>query len=276
MSILNKLSKGWQIAKNSLQVLQQNKQLVMLPIISSTALLLILVSFGVTAVYGFNLFDGNNGQQTNRLFVYTGIFVYYLINYFVVVFFNVALMHCAKLYFNGQKPTVQQGIQFSITKLSSIFKWALFAATVGTILKAIQEESGSIGKIITGLIGMVWSIATFFVIPIIAYENVGPIEAFKKSSAMMKQKWGESAGATFSLGLIQLLSIVVIAVPLFFIGSTIHIAVGITLALLAVFIIVSIISAAQSIFVSAVYHNIQGNPVENFNNHLIDHLFETK
>jgi hypothetical protein len=174
------------------------------------------------------------------------VFIYYLINYFVVVFFNVALMHCAKLYFNGQKPTVQQGIQFSITKLSSIFKWAIFAATVGTILKAIQEESGTIGKIITGLVGMVWSIATFFVIP------------------------------TFSLGLIQLLSIVVIAVPLFFIGSTIHIAVGITLALLAVFIIVSIISAAQSIFVSAVYHNIEGNPVENFNNHLIDHLFETK
>jgi uncharacterized Tic20 family protein len=113
-------------------------------------------------------------------------------------------------------------------------------------------------------------------VPIIAYENVGPIEAFKKSSAMMKEKWGESIGATFSFGIIQFIGILIIGLPLFLIGSSIHIVLGIVLALLAVFIIVSIISAAQSIFVSAVYHNIEGNPVENFNNKLIDNLFETK
>jgi hypothetical protein len=160
--------------------------------------------------------------------------------------------------------------------VGAIFSWAVFAATVGTILKAIQEESGTIGKIVTGIIGIVWSIATFFVVPIIAYENVGPIEAFKKSSAMMKEKWGESIGATFSFGIIQFIGILIIGLPLFLIGSSIHIVLGIVLALLAVFIIVSIISAAQSIFVSAVYHNIEGNPVENFNNKLIDNLFETK
>lgn len=276
MSIFNKFSKGWQLAKTSLQVLHQNKQLVLLPIFSSSALLLILISFTLTAVYGLNIFDSSSKSEVSSLLIYAGIFVYYLINYFIVVFFNVALMHCTSLYFNGQKPTVQDGIQFSLLKIGSIFKWAVFAATVGTILKAIQEETGIIGKIITGAIGIVWSIATFFVVPIIAYENIGPIEAFKKSSIMMKQKWGETAGATFSFGLIQLLGIVVIAIPLFFLGYAIHIALGIALGLLAAFIIIAIISAAQTVFVSAVYYNIQGNPVQNFNDKMIDQLFETK
>jgi hypothetical protein len=35
-------------------------------------------------------------------------------------------------------------------------------------------------------------------------------------------------------------------------------------------------SAAQTIFIAAVYHNVTGNPVEHFNQKLIDNLFEPK
>jgi hypothetical protein len=154
MSFFNRLSKGWELAKSSLIVLKENKQLLIFPILSSVSLLLILASFGATAVFGLKIFDDNNGVELSRGIIYLGVFVYYLINYFAVVFFNVALMHCAKMYFNGQKPTINDGIQFSLTKVGAIFSWAVFAATVGTILKAIQEESGTIGKIVTGIIGI--------------------------------------------------------------------------------------------------------------------------
>ncbi|MEJ0102385.1 MAG: DUF6159 family protein [Bacteroidota bacterium] len=77
----------------------------------------------------------------------------------------------------------------------------------------------ALGKIIVGIIGIVWSVATFFVVPVMAYEKLGPIDAFKRSSQLMKQKWGESLGATFSFGIIQILAIFLIAIPLFFIGS---------------------------------------------------------
>jgi hypothetical protein len=55
-----------------------------------------------------------------------------------------------------------------------------------------------LGKIITGLVGIVWSVAIFFVTPVIACENLGPNAAFKKSAMLMKEKWGESIGAGFS------------------------------------------------------------------------------
>ena len=132
------------------------------------------------------------------------------------------------------------------------------------------------GRIITGLLGIVWSIATFFVVPIIAYENLGPIAAFKRSVQLMKQKWGESLGATFSFGLIQFLAMIILAIPCFFIGSMIHPFAGIAIWLMGAFILSAIFSAAQTIFVSAVYHNITDEPVKHFNQQMIDDLFQKK
>lgn len=118
-----------------------------------------------------------------------------------------------------------------------------------------------------------WSVATFFVVPVIAYENLGPIDAFKRSSQLMKQKWGESLGATFSFGIIQILAMFLIAIPLYIIGSFIHPLVGIALAISGIFVIMGIISAAHTIFVSAVYHDITGDPTEHFNKQIVDNLF---
>ena len=204
------------------------------------------------------------------------MFLFYLVNYFVVVFFNMALIHCTRLYFRGEEVSVNAGLRFSLSRIGSIFSWAVFAATVGTILRIIQEESGFIGKIITGIIGIVWSIATFFVVPIIAYENLGPIAAFKRSSQLMKQKWGESLGATFSFGLIQFIAMIILMIPCFIIGSLVGPFLGVALALMGAFIISAVFSAAQTIFVSAVYHNITDEPVKHFNQQMIDGLFQKK
>lgn len=163
-----------------------------------------------------------------------------------------------------------------MSRIGVIFSWALFAGVVGTILKAIQENSGIVGKIITGIIGIVWGVATFFVVPVIAYENKGPLEAFKRSSQLMREKWGESLAGNFSLGLIQFIGVLVVGVVFFMIGYIIHPMAGVALAILGCFIVTAIISAAQTIFVSAVYHNITNEPTVHFSQQLIDGLFQEK
>ena len=163
-----------------------------------------------------------------------------------------------------------------MSRLGAIISWALFAATVGTLLKVIQENVGWLGKIITGLIGVIWSIATFFVVPVIAYEDAGPLQAFKRSAQLMKEKWGESLASTFSLGLIQFFAVIIVAIPLFIIGSLIHVLAGIALALLGILLVAAIMSATQTIFVSAVYHNVIGDPVQHYNQQMIDNMFEHK
>jgi hypothetical protein len=275
MGFFQRLSNGWTIAMNSFKVLRANKQLILFPVMSGISLVLVMASF-VTIILAFAGFNTDNIATDNEIVNYLWVFAFYLVNYFVITFFNMALIHCTHLYFNGEEVTLAKGIAFSMSRLKVILSWALFAATIGTLLKILQENLGYIGKIITGLIGIVWSIATFFVIPVIAYENLGPVDAFKRSTQLMKQKWGESLGSQVGFGVINLLAFLLVAIPLFIIGSFIHILVGVGLGLLGAFLIMAIMSAAQTIFISAVYHNVTGNPTEHFNQKLIDNLFESK
>jgi len=43
-----------------------------------------------------------------------------------------------------------------------------------------------------------------------------------------------------------------------------------------VFILIAVMSATQTIFVSAIYHNVTGEPVAYFDEQLVDNLFQHK
>lgn len=274
MNIMTRFSNGWTIATNSFKVLKENRQLVIFPILSGVSLVVILASFFV-AFLAFSGWDPAQLSSPGKIMSYAILFFFYIVNYFVIIFFNMALVHCTSLYFKGEEVTVQKGIEFSKSRIGSIIGWAIFAGIAGGILKIIQENVGTLGKIITGIIGVVWSIATFFVVPVIAYENLGPIAAFKRSALLMKEKWGESIGAGFSFGLIQLGAIAVIALVGFAVAA-INIIAGIMIAVLLLLLMGVIMSTVKTIFISAIYHNITGDPVELYNQQFIDNLFETK
>jgi len=274
MSFGTRFSNGWTIAKNSFKVLKENRQLIVFPILSGISIILIFASF-FTVVLGFAGWNVDNMRDLGTVGSYVVLFVFYIINYFVVVFFNMALIHCTSLYFKGEEVTIRKGIDFSMSRINSIFAWAVFAGTIGAVLKIIQENVGSLGKIITGIIGIVWSVATFFVVPVIAYENLGPVGAFKKSANLMKEKWGERIGAGFSFFLIEIVAILAIGVIAFVLAS-INIIAGVAIAVIGVLLLLTVISALKTIFISAIYHNIQGDPVELYNQQFIDNLFETK
>jgi hypothetical protein len=274
MSLITRFANGWTITKSSFKVLKENKQLIIFPILSGISLLLIFASF-FTVALGFAGWNVDNMPELGTIESYVILFVFYIINYFVVVFFNMALIHCTSLYFKGEEITIRKGIDFSMSRIGSIFAWAVFAGTIGAILKIIQENVGALGKIITGIIGIVWGIATFFVVPVIAYENLGPIGALKKSTNLMKEKWGERIGAGFSLFLVEFIAILAIAAAGFILGS-VNVIAGVAIVVIGILLLLTVISAVKTIFISAIYHNIQGDPVELFNQQFIDNLFETK
>ncbi|HLZ89652.1 MAG TPA: DUF6159 family protein [Puia sp.] len=278
MNIFDRFSNGWNIAMNSWAVLKENRRLILFPILSGISLILVILSFVLIAFasVGWDPDALRDVREQPTVVNYLFVFGYYLVNYFIIVFFNTALIHCTHLYFNGEKPTIRDGLQFSLSRIGVLLSWAAFAATVGTALRILQDNLGSIGKFITGLIGIVWSVATFFVVPVIAYENLGPIAAFKRSASLMKEKWGESLAASFSFGLIQFLGIIVLAGVGFLLGWAIHPIVGIVVFTLGVFAVMVLVSAVRTIFISAVYHNLNGDPVKHFNQQFADHLFMEK
>ncbi|HTB51374.1 MAG TPA: DUF6159 family protein [Ferruginibacter sp.] len=275
MGFSERLSNGWTIMQNSFKVLKENKQLIIFPILSGISIILILGSFGI-AVFANAGWDATNIIQPDRLGAYAILIMFYTINYFIVVFFNTALVHCTTAYFKGEEVSIKSGLLFSLSRIGVIFSWAIFAGTIGALLKIIQENVGTLGRIITGLVGIVWGVATFFVVPVIANENLGPIDAFKRSSQLMKEKWGQSIGAGFTVGLIQTCFLLVAIVPAVLIGTFINFFAGIAFGIITISAILAVFGAARTIFITAIYLNITGDPVENYNQQFVDNLFVEK
>ncbi len=274
MGFFKRVSNGWKLGMTSLKVIRDNKQLLAFPIISSIALLIVTMSFfgGGYLLFGesFESFDGDITPIQGIL-----MFAFYFVNYFIIIFFNMALIHCARLYFQGESPTVSDGISFSQSRISSIASWAFLAATVGLILKAIENIHEGLGALVSSLLGAMWGIMTFFVVPVIAYENVGPVDAVKRSGSIIKEKWGESLGANVGIGIIGFVGFIVVALPVGILFFMINPILGIVMGILTAVLITVTMSAAQTVFLAAVYHHVTGEQVaiQPFDSQILDDVF---
>ncbi|GJM35265.1 MAG: hypothetical protein DHS20C18_42660 [Saprospiraceae bacterium] len=283
MSFFDRIANGWKIGWTSLKTIKENGALMLFPIMSGIAMIAVLISF----MSSFFILSGVEGLESfghwieqseggSDIVAYIGLFVFYLINFFTIVFFNVGLVYCARQIFEGKEPSVKEGIQYSITRINAILSWAILAATVGVILKTLEDRLGFVGKLIIGLIGMVWTIATFFVVPVIAYENVGPIEAVKRSGTIMKEKWGEAIGANFSFAaffILGYLAAILLAIGLF----AIHPLLAIVAGVLSILFVHTAVSAAKTVFLAAAYQHLHEEPAGHFDQgDVLDDLFMPK
>jgi hypothetical protein len=200
---VEKFERSWQIMRASWDVLRQDKEILVFPILSGLSLILILASFAVP-IFALGNIDTieriarHNGTVGNLVVA----FAFYFINYFVIIFFNTAIVACATIRMRGGNPTVGDGLSTAGTCLFEIAGWALVSASVGMLLRAIEERSKLVGRIVAGLLGMAWGITSYLVIPILVNENKGPMEAFQESARLLKKTWGEELIGSFSFGLL--------------------------------------------------------------------------
>lgn len=282
MSFFDRLSKGWELGTISLKTISENPVLILFPIISGVTMLFIILSILGGGYLAFDVKYLDNmlavaDSPATEWVLYTLLFVMYLISYTIVIFFNVGLVYAAKKILEGESVTFMQGVRFAMSRFGSIFSWAFIAATIGIILDTLQERLGSAGKIITSIISVVWNIATFFVIPVLAFEDLSPKDAVKKSALIMKEKWGESIGANFSFGIFNFIGILLIVVPSALItGYLIHPAVGVAIGFLGAVFVSSVVSAANMVFLTATYQHINNNPSGHFDGNVLDDIFMPK
>jgi len=200
--MFERLSRSWNLLKASAGVLRQDKQLFVFPLVSAAAMLVVFISFAVPVV-GLGVLDGVAHGENKGVSVamYVVAFLFYFAHYLVIFFFNTALVSAAMIRLDGGTPTLGDGLRIATSKLGAIVGYALIAATVGMILRAIEERVGFIGKIIVGLLGIGWTIATYLVVPVLAARDVGPIDAVKESATLLKKTWGENVIGQAGLGL---------------------------------------------------------------------------
>jgi len=272
------LSNGWELAKQSYRVLMLDKELLVFPLLSGLACLLVLVSFALPLVgsdYLETITDERAAPQDAA--VYVILFAFYFANYFVMTFFNTALIACAIIRFRGGDPTLADGFSAAFSRLPQIFGWSLVSATVGMILRIIESRSERAGRFVAGLLGMAWSAASYFVIPVLVVENVSPIQALKRSLSVLRQTWGEALGANFGIGLVVFLVSLVAIVPIglgLASGNMAMMILGVGLGV-SWLILVSLVSAAlKAITIGALYLYATQNTVpEQFDENLLRQAF---
>jgi hypothetical protein len=215
-----RIANGWELARQSWSVLLADKKLLVFPLISSIACMLVLASFALPIAFNidWHALANSQGQQVNAQFnnptYYALLFAFYFANYFVVIFFNAALVACVREQFRGGTPSIGFGLSAAATRLPQILLWALLSATVGMILQMIAERSKLVGQIIVSLLGAAWSIATYFAVPVLVVEKVGPFQVFSRSVSLLKKSWGEAIVANFGIGLFIFLGFLIAALPL--------------------------------------------------------------
>ena len=276
-----RLSNGWELAQQSFRVLMLDKELLLFPVLSGLACLLVLVSFAVP-LWNTGYVSTVLEEQTvpEDPLTYVILFAFYFVNYSVIVFFNSALIACAIIRFRGGNPTLADGLRAAMSCLPQILGWAAVSATVGVILRVIESRSERFGEIVSGLLGMAWTIVTYFVVPILVVERVGPIEATRRSMSIMRRTWGEALTANFGIGIITFLAFLVALIPLVggifaWAAGTIYFAIPLCVVGVVLLLLVGLVSSAvDAILIGSLYlYAADGIVPQNFDGHLLRQAF---
>lgn len=195
---MNKLRNSWELVKASFRVLSADKELVVFPIVSAIGTLIVTLTF-VLPMFLSGLMDSLFSERI-QIAGFIVIFLFYIVQYTVIFFANTALVGAAVIRLRGGNPTVGQGFQIAFSRLLNIIGYAIIAATVGMLLRAVSERSRGLGRFAISLIGFTWNIATFLVVPVLAVEGVGPIEAIKRSVYLLRKTWGEQIAGNVGIG----------------------------------------------------------------------------
>ena len=259
---MGKFSRTWELVKQSFVILRSDKQLMLFPVFSAISCLLvtaIIATGGMLLVMPAMASAAANGQpfhpNQSPLFL-LGMFTMYVANYFVIVFFNVALVGVANSRLMGGNWTFRDGMELAWARKGTILQWAFVAATVGMILRAVEERLGLIGRLVMRIIGVAWALACYFVVPVLAFEDLSPIAAIMRSSKLFRDTWGEKVIGGLSFSLVSL----VLMLPgfgLWFVaivlGGIKGLLAGFALLTLYLLMLSVIMSAVQGIFNAALY-----------------------
>jgi len=247
------IGRSFALVKTSWNILMDDKKLLLFPIISGIVMLFVLLTFILPLILAGTFM---NIPGVGPVFFYGLLFAFYVASYVVGIFFNTALITCVNARFQGRDMAVGEGLSSAARHLPSIFLWALVSATVGVLLHLIQRRAGFIGRFAATLVGGIWSLVTFFVVPVLILEDKGVVDAVKESVALIRRTWGESIVGSGSIMLIfvfiGLFGMVCVFASLL-VGNMIVFGSAVVLFIILIVLLAIVASAMQGIFITALY-----------------------
>lgn len=278
--------RSWQLVKASWAILLSDKELLWFPVISGIVTVLIcIVMFIPSVVVSITLFSTGAGEGIQQVFGFVGLFFFYLVTYSISIYFNTALIGAAMIRLDGGNPTMKDGFDIANSRLGKILAFAAMSATVGVLIRFLQERGGLLGNIVSWLGGMAWNLATFLVIPVLVTHDIGPIDAVKRSTSLLRETWGEQITGNWSIGgvffIAYMLLILVGSGLAFFFGAVLESVTGVIAVvslIVILFVVIGIIQGAlNGIYQASLFRYAEtGTAPDNFDIGLIQGAFKEK
>jgi hypothetical protein len=282
---VSRFQRSWQLIQASLDVLRTDNALLILPAISGLATAALGSGFVALAISDgtFTAIHHSRSLSAYGGF-YAWLFCWYAVQYSVVIFFNTALVGAAIALLDGDRPTVGAALRLALSRTGAILGYAIISATVGVVLRAVAERLGVIGRLIEGALGLAWTAATFLVVPVLAAEGVSPWRAIERSTALLRQTWGENLIGNAGISLVM--STISTAIAFVGVGGGVLLcqrgrpvlgAALISASVTALLLVVLVAATLSAIYAAAVYcYAARGTPPLDFDGDLIRGAFMRK
>lgn len=294
-----RLSRGWSMAKASFTVLKQYPKLAILPAMSGAIFLLVagvilaslLPQLGLAHNTTSSIWNWLGDGKSPSIWFYVAGFAVVFVMTAMAIFFNVALIHCALRAHAGETPSIRAGLAAAVSLLPQILGWALVTTTIGIVLNmitdALKDYLGFLGGLLGGLLELSWAVITYFVVPVLVTEKVGPITAVKRSAAVLRSKWGESLAGEARIGLLGMLFFLLSALIfaggaalVFSKGAMAMAGIGVilmVLGVLAAIVSMVVVQTLSTIFQSGVYiYATTGQVPPSLDRDLVEGAFQPK
>ena len=263
-------------------MLRSDRSLALYPIVSglvSVGLMLVLGLVG-WATKGSEVTAAGHTHYTATAATFVVVVIAYVLLAFVQTYFLAGLVASSDHVFHGEQTTLKRGLAVASSRAGRILPWAIVSATVSGILQAIEERAGFVGQLVSSLLGAAWSVLTFLTVPIIVFEDVGPVNALKRSGTLLKHTWGENIFAQAGLGLFTMVPVLVaVAIGALGVASgTAVVAVPlVALAVVIVLVTIVVVSALSGIYRTALYrYAVDGQVPTAFAGADLEHVFGPK
>ena len=254
-----RFSRSLELARASWSVVRADKELMLLPVLSVIALMVVVGSFAVPVAVLGGFLDGTVRAEPGPV-EWVVALAFYVLAYFIGIFFNTALVGAAMIRMDGGNPTVGDGLRIAWQRVGRIFGYACIAATVGLLLRAIEERVGWVGRLVVKLVGVGWALASFLVVPVLVTRDVGPVDAVKESAGLLRQTWGENIIGNVGLGL-AFLVVYVVLVLAFVVGLVLAAqanvpalaAIVVLAGVVTVLVVAALQATMQGVYAAALY-----------------------
>lgn len=259
---MGRIGNAWRIAKASWAVLAQDRELAVIPVVAGLGSLL---AFAALAGPGYLLLGGSDAVETSNVALWLVVGVATVAATWVSAIGQAAVVAGAGQRMEGGDPTLTTAYATARSRTGRLLGWAVLATVVSMVLDQIEQRLGVLGRVVSWIGGVAFAVMSFLALPIIVFEDVGAIEAFKRSSRLLKGTWGEQVTFSFGLGLLGFVAVlpaVAVGVGLAATGFLPLVVLGVTAAFVWVVLVVAITSALSAVFKTALYRWANGLPVD--------------